>query len=479
MKYLVTLFVSFAGVFFSWFALWYFSLGGYQKAEHWLRDVYKVKIHSAEKIGRKKIIVASGSNSLFGISSEVIAKETGYPIINMSGHAGLTFNFLADQIEQVASEGDIIIMPLEFVFYTRTDDLTDWQLNNMQSWGYEHLKTYGVFELFKYFKSTDLSSYLERSFGEGSIEYLGVENVKNYCLTDESKSPRWQGYNYKSMNCFGDILVDRKAIQKILDFRNERTRNYLTSSDISDEFYKDAKRFSNKLNAMGAKLYFTWPATIRNESFNLHKSGKSREMVSALNSNLIDRGFEVICDPAESNLEVEYFFNTDYHLNKKGAVLRSIRLSDCINLNILDKPKVEQSADLRAEQYLLTGSQLFATRVSHLKMLKDALGKYKLKYGQYPKSHLWDGLHTNWGQSKVDWIEGLVPDFIEALPRDPRNNTNGSQQYIYRSNGLDFKILAHGVREDCPVIKLKYSELIDPVRNCNAYGFWSDGAEKW
>ena len=479
MKYLFALFVSFVGVFFTWFTLWYFSLGGYQKAEHWLRDVYQIKIHSARNIGDNKIIIASGSNSLFGISSEVIAEETGYPVINMSGHAGLTFNFLADQIEQVASDGDIVIMPLEFGFYSRTDNLTDWQLSNMQSWGADHLRTYSALELFKYFKSAELSSYIERSFGDISIKYLSLEDVRNYCLSDESKNPMWRGYNYKSMNCHGDILVDRGASEKILEAARKGTRDYLVYSEPSKEFYKDAKNLADKLNGIGANLYFTWPATIKNVNFNLHKAGKSKDKVFALQDNLIDRGLMVICDPAESNLEVDYFFNTDYHLNRKGAVLRSVRLADCIGSSVLNKPKAKRSADSRAEQYMFVGSRLFAIRIAHLEMLRDALERYKLKYGQYPKSHLWDGLYTKWGRSKIDWIAGLVPDFIDTLPRDPRNNTEGGQQYIYRSDGVDFKILAHGVHDDCVFVKEKYRELIDPVRNCNAYGFWSNGAEKW
>src|SRR5690606_29485341 len=128
-----------------------------------------------------------------------------------------------------------------------------------------------------------------------------------------------------------------------------------------------------KLNGIGANLYFTWPATIKNVNFNLHKAGKSKDKVFALQDNLIDRGLMVIYDPAESNLEVDYFFNTDYHLNRKGAVLRSVRLADCIGSSVLNKPKAKRSADSRAEQYMFVGSRLFAIRIAHLEMLRDAL----------------------------------------------------------------------------------------------------------
>jgi hypothetical protein len=479
MKYLAVLVTSFLAIFSVWFVLWYLSLGGYQKAEHWLRYAYQIKAYSANKITEEKIIIASGSNGLFGISSEVIAQETGYSVINMAGHAGLTFNFLADQIEQVASSGDIVIMPLEFGFYSREDELTDWQLSNMQSWGADHLRTFGVRELFRYFKSTNFSSYIERSFGAEAVEYLDAETIASYCSGVSSKEPGWQGYTYKSMNCYGDILVDRDTMQSILDLRDRGSRSYLVSSDVSDEFFVDARRLSERLNNMGAKLYFTWPATIKNKNFDLHEAGSYFQSVLSLRKNLVDGRLNVICDPVDFNVDAEYFFNTDYHLNKKGAVLRSVKLSDCINDEVLGVVLSGQDVDTAVKQYLSSESDVALLRISHLRELNEALRKYKLKFGNYPKSHLWDGLYTNWGHSKADWIDGLAPDFIDTLPRDPRNNAIGSQQYLYRSNGIDFKLLAHGVRDDCPVIKLKYPELIDPIRNCNAYGFWSEGAEKW
>jgi hypothetical protein len=75
----------------------------------------------------------------------------------------------------------------------------------------------------------------------------------------------------------------------------------------------------------------------------------------------------------------------------------------------------------------------------------------------------------------------LVPAFINELPRDPRKLEGQFEQYIYMSNGENYKLLAGYPEKDCDVIKQDRPEMMDSVRNkdeqCEAYGYWSAGAK--
>lgn len=112
----------------------------------------------------------------------------------------------------------------------------------------------------------------------------------------------------------------------------------------------------------------------------------------------------------------------------------------------------------------------------------EALIKYRNDHNQYPISSSngegFDGLYSNYGESKVNWIEGLVPKYIRDLPRDPRNLTEGHVQYIYSSDGANFKLIALNPL-NCKEVALKYPTLIDPMRVCQAYGFWTTAATYW
>jgi len=124
-------------------------------------------------------------------------------------------------------------------------------------------------------------------------------------------------------------------------------------------------------------------------------------------------------------------------------------------------------------------------RMNDLSSIKTALQNYRTQMGQYPLSveagKSWSGIEWSAPQGS-DWLPGLVPTFIDNLPHDPRNNQNPYNQYVYKSNGIDFKLLSL-VPEDCEFAISNQPSLSDPARNvyqqCYAYGYWTSGAGSW
>ena len=127
-------------------------------------------------------------------------------------------------------------------------------------------------------------------------------------------------------------------------------------------------------------------------------------------------------------------------------------------------------------------------RVRDLVDLRNAIEAYRADRGRYPESPGpggWAGLHNAWGVSTPEWIPDLAPRYIAVLPKEPRENANGSNQYVYKSDGTNFKLLVFYPERDCEVITKLRPELRDPIRGgggpypCHAYGFWSSGAAGW
>lgn len=111
-----------------------------------------------------------------------------------------------------------------------------------------------------------------------------------------------------------------------------------------------------------------------------------------------------------------------------------------------------------------------------------ALTKYKTDHRSYPISSgqgkNWDGLYSRYGESRNNWIAGLAPDYIVRLPRDPRNSNSDIEQYFYKSDGANFKLIAHHPN-DCNEVKKIAPQLVDPKRDCVAYGYWTKKAAGW
>jgi|SRR5690554_2758053 len=136
----------------------------------------------------------------------------------------------------------------------------------------------------------------------------------------------------------------------------------------------------------------------------------------------------------------------------------------------------------KTKQTVIDPEEARFSRVSDLGLIAYALEKYKIKYRVYPISsdggQGWDGLYSDYGLSRVDWIEGLVPEFLPALPRDPRMLNYGSLHYLYRSNGAHYKLISHSP-DDCNEVFKVYPQIIDPARHCWAYGYWTHQAARW
>jgi hypothetical protein len=115
--------------------------------------------------------------------------------------------------------------------------------------------------------------------------------------------------------------------------------------------------------------------------------------------------------------------------------------------------------------------------VSDLVSINDALKAYHAKNGKYPKA---DGLKGFADRGKA-WIPGLAPEFIAELPRDPAESRSGPQ-YLYTSNGTDYKLLAHGVSlvggTNVEVLGVRIDAAKSPSAENAAFGFWTAAYEK-
>lgn len=134
------------------------------------------------------------------------------------------------------------------------------------------------------------------------------------------------------------------------------------------------------------------------------------------------------------------------------------------------------------QQSLSEISPDISVEVDDLLQIVYALERYKLDHRIYPISSRagkgWDGILSNYGDSRKDWVRGLVPDYIDRLPRDPRMLDDGTRQYMYISNGAHYKLVVLRAT-NCQLIKDSHPSLVDPVRTCSAFGFWTKGAERW
>jgi hypothetical protein len=135
-------------------------------------------------------------------------------------------------------------------------------------------------------------------------------------------------------------------------------------------------------------------------------------------------------------------------------------------------------AVIAAKSFSIAEDSYFRERKGDFQILAGALERYKADTGHYPVSTGFSGLASTYGYSGPDWIPGLAPGYLPSLPSDPRRSDNPTRQYYYKSDGQDYKLIAHHV-EDCPKARNDPAVHVDPVRDCYAYGHWTRNAATW
>ncbi len=118
-------------------------------------------------------------------------------------------------------------------------------------------------------------------------------------------------------------------------------------------------------------------------------------------------------------------------------------------------------------------------RLTQMRAVADALEKYYGKYDAYPVSNGWSGDAPTYGgkgyEGASGYIPNLAPEFLKSLPQDPTVVPVKGKGYLYRSNGRDYKMLAH----QTPKSYDPEHPLYDPKRPTWAWMISTPNARNW
>lgn len=382
--------------------------------------------------------------------------ELGYKIVNMAFWASMDMSFFYYQLKDVVKEGDIVLMPLEYKYYS-AKNLNENFIDAMMFVNKkEYLSKLNFLEYIKFFTAAKPAKIIHNVLNqdENKIKMEKIDFEIKTMFTDLKNNgyflPRQTG------------LINSTGTRESLETANKKLKPLNIASVYVDEYFiKYFNKISKLVVSKNAKLILTYPLTYQKfMSFSDGEYYKSK--TSKLKRNLTQANIFIKCNPFQSFIsENSLMANSKYHANRLGAFVRTISLVGCLKSEINDKnynidnltafnrtksleKKYMDNPNL-AKSYFTKQKDYESTQLRDLKVIKNALEKYYIKYNSYPVSEGFDGLYTKWGKEGKIWIKGLVPEFLDSLPRDPRINKNKTQQYLYKSDGKDYKLIANGV----------------------------------
>lgn len=119
--------------------------------------------------------------------------------------------------------------------------------------------------------------------------------------------------------------------------------------------------------------------------------------------------------------------------------------------------------------------------IADLAELNKIVKLYHAEHGVYPSSA------STWvwsNQDPTNYVPEVVPSVTQSLPvtSGSRNGSVQNNTYGYRSDGNNYKLMAHADDLCEEVLKQRPDMVASTARRgppCWAYGFWSPAAENW
>ena len=307
------------------------------KTEDWIFYAYKNKQMYESQIMKKKILIVSGSNALFGMDAKQIESSTGVPTVNLGVHAGLGIDYILYQAKKTLKPGDIVLLPLEFSLYHQSKD--DQLLSNtllrkyIISYDHDYLSQLGLIEKLKVI-------LYPSGISQEDIDAIAAI-LKNESPFDKNRVYSRILERVHTGKCYTGISLNRNGDETCNigkspteDIKNKKLIDPVLNKPIDTSgSIRDFCIYAKKHKITVIPLY---PALLFNLNYD---SNNYKIYFSQIKTFWLEQGFLFQDSPSQSFLEEKMMFNTIYHPNDKG---RTLRTENVINLlkNHLSEPNV-------------------------------------------------------------------------------------------------------------------------------------------
>ena len=265
---------------------------------------YERLLHHADD---RKVIVISGSSSLYGLSTPQLTEELGgeYTVVNFGIHAGTPCTFFMEVAAHFAKEGDLVI--------NAPEPMTD-------QWGGISFNStfWGIFECaFDALALVDISEYSQvySTFASFNESRKIFENGRDYDWHDSNSDHNGDLNYYRGLESENHVTY----VNGIQDF-NRAMHNKKAS--------KAYNRCADLITAKGASSLLSFSPINRNILSDKSRDiGYRNDFVASAAKNYRS---VLISDLEDYILSGKYFSNTDLHPNNPGTEIRTHQLAEDI-----------------------------------------------------------------------------------------------------------------------------------------------------
>jgi hypothetical protein len=283
---------------------------------------------------KKRILIVSGSNGLLGISAATITQATGIETINLSSHAGLGGDYILRWASDLIREGDVVLLPLEYQFYSAkgiSDDFVNFDALGRFLISYDRDLLQEV-EITSKLKFALLNSVSGKDWKE-YISYFGGHLSK----TDIQAKLRQRGaqghcYTAFTLNKYGDETcnIGKDSIPR--DPAVLVTAISPSMSDIDPSGY--IKKFVQSSTNKGAKVIPLYPVSTYTDDYQNPAFQKSAQNIKKFWES---QSLEFQDSLTDALLPPSLMYNTNYHPKDSGRTKRTKSIIELLKKQSIGK----------------------------------------------------------------------------------------------------------------------------------------------
>lgn len=255
-------------------------------------------------VSSPRIVIDGGSSSMFGIVPATIEQRFRMPVVDAADNASIPLKMKVHRIVRYAQHGDIILLPLEWVYYTRSEMPSDF----IDKTPDENSSYYGSLPFFDRARFV-VSSISMHNVSDAFRLYLKPTLARDHVTNIGNLLKRFP---------YGDRKDDTRRRSSVAGLI---CADYLGSEGpIVDDMRWAARELRDLQEKRGVRIYVTWPAVAGEDCY------RSSGLQMAARQLFAENDILVVGDPADSAFAPSHMLDTYYHVDSGAAAIRTERL---------------------------------------------------------------------------------------------------------------------------------------------------------
>ncbi len=261
-----------------------------------------------------KLIIVGGSNTAFGVDSELLEKELQMPVVNMGIHVGLRLEYMLNEVKPAIGEGDLVVLLPEYthLYYNVDAGFTK-----------AFYRANEVFpEAMNYIQAKKIPNALLQTYTDLLQTKLKVLLIPTGAEQSKHVIRNKKVYRRQSFNKQGDMVAHLTMSPQGFLTRDDTFDQFLEDS-ISPEFFTLTNEFNEFTKSKGGHFMMSLAPTP--QSVYLDDVGGAIKVALEKNAD-----YPILGSPGDFVYEDNMFFDTRYHLIKESRYDRTKKLANLI-----------------------------------------------------------------------------------------------------------------------------------------------------